>query len=415
MKRKTCYALFSITFITVFFSLILPLQAVNDSCNYDLEFVYGCAIDDQDNYIALTNNSDSTSFSNFANEYFQNLSEYGINENGSCGYIAIGMWLMYYDTYWNDSIVDDTFVNSGVYVQDTVNYSLRSPGINDPRLSSNSPYLSDFNSYLNYMINDQSSTNLHAYLVKLGYELGYVNGSDLALSRECTYSILTNYLANHSLFDNFSFIFHNITNNPAQIYPGTNYTYSENARKNVITYVKLGIPVITFIRSDNNSGHVVIAYDYDDDSDILYCHFAPKLGYNYHQNVFSYGYKYITGYIAGTPKNFDHVHSNNYNNLTNAQQTVCSCQLSSHEHRYNYDSPTETKHRRYCYCGDSSYQAHIFSGSSGRFVFCEKCNYRKLNDGGIIDIPNPFSTTEILEDIENIKESIHNTQNIITI
>ena len=57
----------------------------------------------------------------------------------------------------------------------------------------------------------------------------------------------------------------------------------------------------------------------------------------------------------------------------------------------------------------SSYQAHVFSGSSGRFVFCEKCKYRKLNDGGIIDIPNPCSTTpEILEDMEKIHEMLHN-------
>lgn len=47
-------------------------------------------------------------------------------------------------------------------------------------------------------------------------------------------------------------------------------------------------------------------------------------------------------------------------------------------------------------------------------MFCGYCNYRKLNDGGIIDIPNPYSTPEILEDMERIKDEIGKNQYLMS-
>lgn len=187
------------------------------------------------------------------------------------------------------------------------------------------------------------------------------------------------------------------------------------------TYVKLGHPVIVAIVGNETGkvlsrvGHVIVAYDYDEDTDTLYGHFGWDSAYN-HTNVLGevnkYTFSYIQGYIVASPYESAHAHSNNY--VLASGQTVCACQLSSHEHRYKYEKTNTTLHRRYCYCGDSSYRAHIFSGSSGRYVFCGQCNYRKLNDGGIIDIPNPCSTPEILEDMENIKDAIGKNQYLMS-
>lgn len=47
-------------------------------------------------------------------------------------------------------------------------------------------------------------------------------------------------------------------------------------------------------------------------------------------------------------------------------------------------------------------------------MFCGYCNYRKLNDGEIIDIPNPYSTPEILEDMERIKDEIGKNQYLMS-
>lgn len=181
--------------------------------------------------------------------------------------------------------------------------------------------------------------------------------------------------------------------------------------QDIKTYVKLGQIVIVAISGrdtryyNRNVGHAIVAYDYDEDTDTLYGHFGWNSFYN-HTNVLGrvnvYDFQHIVGYIVASPYESDHVHSNNY--VLPSGQNVCSCQLSSHEHRYKYEASTASQHRRYCYCGYSSYEAHTFSGSSGRYVFCRQCNYRKLNDGGIIDIPNPFSKPDILEEIENLKK-----------
>ena len=50
----------------------------------------------------------------------------------------------------------------------------------------------------------------------------------------------------------------------------------------------------------------------------------------------------------------------------------------------------------------------------GRYVVCEKCNYRKLNDGGIIEIPIESTTPEILEDMERIKDEIGKNQYLMS-
>ena len=44
----------------------------------------------------------------FSTIYFDNLN-YNLGENvkGSCGYVAIGMYLSYLDTYWDDDIISE--------------------------------------------------------------------------------------------------------------------------------------------------------------------------------------------------------------------------------------------------------------------------------------------------------------------
>lgn len=46
----------------------------------------------------------------YSTEYFSNLRDnFGYNDSGACGHIAIEMVLTYYDTYWDDGIVPDNF------------------------------------------------------------------------------------------------------------------------------------------------------------------------------------------------------------------------------------------------------------------------------------------------------------------
>ncbi len=378
---------------------------------------YCGGVDDLDKnlYAAQTCASTDTEL-NFPNQYFRNLTYHGINKRGTCAYVAIGMFLSYYDTYWNDSIILDRYDRTAcVSSTEYLGYGL-SPGINDPLSSNNSVYSSDQN-YKTYMY-AQTNTNLHAYLLSLGDSMGYVdNGTtgSFGLTWSETYNVLNKYLENYPAANSENF-FYTYVNHV------TDYnSYSDSMLQNIKTYVKLGHPVIVAIVGNETGkvlsrvGHVIVAYDYDEDTDTLYGHFGWDSAYN-HTNVLGevnkYTFSHIQWYIVASPYESAHAHSNNY--VLASGQTVCACQLSSHEHRYKYEKTNTTLHRRYCYCGDSSYRAHIFSGSSGRYVFCGQCNYKKLNDGGIIDIPNPCSTPEILEDMENIKDAIGKNQYLMS-
>lgn len=401
-------------------SLLYPCLYYCDvaEINHDLT-VYACEEVILDEDYTVQNETPATD--SFTYGYFQHLSAHGKNYQGSCGYVAIGMWLSYYDAYWNDNIIPSVYDYSGSYgVSNDKLVDVSSPGIYDPILNQDNPLRQKENwqLYKNYMINEQAPTNFHAYLIKIGNELGYLNNR-FGLLRQETYNILCTYLDRQSLRDSFVLNYYAPIVDFDDIYPGTNYSYSEYMRQQVIEYVKLDMPVIVFLRgnADNNNddikGHIVIAYDYDEETDTLYAHFGKSHSQR-HSNVFDFGYSRITGYIVGAPNNLEHVHAYNYKNFYDEQQTICSCQLSNHKHKYQYEIANATQHRRYCYCGDSAYQIHRFSETVGRYVTCEKCNYRKLNDGGIIDIPNPNSTPEILEDMKKIKDKSSKEQYLMS-
>lgn len=76
---------------------------------------------------------------NYMKTYFDNLTcNFGNNQHGSCGYIAIGMVLSYYDTIWNDNIIPENF-DAPSYSKDT-NFLINrnSPGYkNEYTLDSN--------------------------------------------------------------------------------------------------------------------------------------------------------------------------------------------------------------------------------------------------------------------------------------
>ncbi len=412
--------------MTLCFTYVIVLLLVSVCCFHD-EITYACnnssyvdscnGITELDDPLDLIQPCASTdSELNFPNQYFRNLTYHGINKRGTCAYVAIGMFLSYYDTYWNDSIILDRYDRTAcVSSTEYLGYGL-SPGINDPLSSNNSVYSSDRN-YKTYMY-AQTNTNLHAYLLSLGDSMGYVdNGTtgSFGLTWPETYNVLNKYLENYPAANSENF-FYTYVNHV------TDYnTYSASMLQNIKTYVKLGQVVIIsleghYTNSQNDrAGHVIIAYDYDEDTDTLYGHFGLGERYNHWPvlgEMNAYTFTHIKGFLVASPYESAHAHSNNY--VLASGQTVCACQLSSHEHRYKYEKTNTTLHRRYCYCGDSSYQAHIFSGSSGRYVFCGQCNYRKLNDGGIIDIPNPCSTPEILEDMESIKDKIGKNQYLMS-
>lgn len=102
--------------------------------------------------------------------YFDNLTDnFGNNHetNASCGYVAIGMLLNYYDTFYNDNIVEEKYEVNVSYDDCHLNLgTTESPGTLFEQ-NSGLPYNS-VNAYLNYLRNNYVESSLHAKLVLLG-------------------------------------------------------------------------------------------------------------------------------------------------------------------------------------------------------------------------------------------------------
>ena len=66
---------------------------------------------------------------NYATYYFYNLHEnLGYNNAESCGYVAMGMLLSFYDIYWNPNFISDMYLKSEVATL-PLSLSTESPGI----------------------------------------------------------------------------------------------------------------------------------------------------------------------------------------------------------------------------------------------------------------------------------------------
>jgi len=345
-------------------------------------------------------------YKNFVNQYFRNLTYHGYNAHGSCAYIALGMVLSYFDTYWNDKIIPEQY-DKTASIDGTHSYDL-SPGIEDTAPSSNSSY----SEYLNDMLGKKSS-NFHAYLLSIGSSLGYTNDG-LGLYLYQLYEIFKKYgNVNDAVSgDNFTYILEDRAKGST--------ASQDDMKKSIKTYMKLGIPVMVHIQGYrkgsllrvNTDGHAIVAYDYDEETDTIYGHFGYGAEFM-HQNILSevkgVVFDDIVGYLVINPFRSEHYHSNNY--VMSAYQTLCACQLVTHEHKLHYKDKLANSHTAYCYCEYSQVESHTFLPEpSGRFDICTKCNYRKKSGGGLVPIPGEFS---IDEEVEKMQKEMDQTEYIV--
>ena len=63
-------------------------------------------------YILSTVNNETNIFLDdyYSSLYFSNLVDnFGNNTHGTCSYVAIGMLLSFYDSYWNDNLIPESY------------------------------------------------------------------------------------------------------------------------------------------------------------------------------------------------------------------------------------------------------------------------------------------------------------------
>ena len=330
----------------------------------------------------------------FATYYFYNLREnMGYNYIGSCSYVAIAMMLSYYDTYWDDTIIDDSYDLNSLfekteYVDGILTYSEltlhnfeNSPGIrenerlpfdeserlglsDDERLTEEQYYQlvknqNNRNRYFHYYLMGMMITE-EFYASRVGeginpFGLGVDGRSQLiedyleSLNGKLTYETVTTDVENY-----------------------------------IIENVSRGTPVLVAVDLPNQKvGHVLVVYDYDASTGKLYANLGGSDGLT-HVDLSSLNCTSIKNATTFTPTG-SHSHSNNYVYLDGS--TYCSCYFPCHpEHEHEYEAcvGAESTHHVYkcgCTAEGNVTLFHNFEyvniTANGHQEVCSDCGYER--------------------------------------
>lgn len=299
----------------------------------------------------------TTTYNTYMEAYFRALTtNMGENQKGSCGYVALGELLSYYDSFLDDNIIPEKYdVASTGTGTDMISRAV-SPGIKNDVVTSSeySPYASSISklSAKDYytIMSGKAETSLHAKLITIGKSLNYYKNDDDANPCGTNYSnrekILKKYFSEIGLSEDLYTI----------------KTYSSSSSNDVKNFIKENIkngnPVLTSVyNSGSSSGHAVICYDYDNTN--IYCnmgwsgyssyaHFPVESRYNTYRNAMVVEF------------NLDHTHSLNYEVTSSGvttQYCYCNCNILTYDyvdHSYTdhyVDNRDNATHKAYCRCG----------------------------------------------------------------
>lgn len=335
MKNKSfCFYVVNISCILVLlFSMFFGYYNIKTNTVKEVIKITG----DPDKEIENLSNDNTLHLTNeYATHYFYNLTEnFGVNEMGSCGYVALGMLLSYYDTYWDDSFIAETYDKNAVLQTNNFTTSVSSPGINAEHslldgITGNKDY-DDGEDYLDRIVEQNFSNFFHLKLIEIGNNLGYYDDSlgrkSAGLEDSELLNLTEHYLYNIKEFneDQVKIESRILLSNPAN---SSDY----EVRLFVEEKVKQGIPVLISMAQIEGGAvekkHAMIAYDYDFDeatnTNKIYVHTGLKNDDNHavtHIDITSTNYSIFTSAIALQPKtNHSHTYNYKYNNTT-----YCPC------------------------------------------------------------------------------------------
>lgn len=228
----------------------------------DVDEVFYSLVDSQDDICQHT----------FSTVYFNNLTKnFGENTHGTCSFVAIEMLLTFYDTYWNDAFVDESYDNPTIINSESTNIALTqtlpSPGVR-PNLISETANMSNLE-YQEY-IEENCDSDLQCYLINyadnmFGFNLNNQNPYSLNLTQEL--NLLYYYLVYSR----------SITTNLFTLDSVDDSCLESEINSFVVSNILNGVPVVLNISSDLGN-HTVIAYDVDE-FDNIYIHSGWKDDY----------------------------------------------------------------------------------------------------------------------------------------
>lgn len=342
---------------------------------------YYCDINQVQRVVLATEEDYDIQYSSFMQAYFDNLKyNFGMNYQGSCGYVAASMLLSYYDTFLSDRIVPENYDINSISNTYDIYSRFNSPGTLKDIISlpSNPNYASygyEMGSIDYYeKVYEMSNMSLHSKLITIGESLGFYN-YEAEINHYCSSSlneiwdVLDEYLGD--------ILFTSSHYEIIDVLPSS----SEDVRNFVIEKIELGYPVYLTVR-DDDSGHAVVAYDYDETNDLIYVH----MGYDSestHVTPESEGYNEYTGAFI-IDWSIDHEHSNNYGVYSNDGTEInyyCYdnplLSILSHVCYYDagYESNNFRNHKVKCKCGNYYNEPHTIIENE-----CVKCDYGHIHN-----------------------------------
>lgn len=323
-------------------------------------------------------------YDSFLEAYYDNLTyNFGVNYKNSCGYIALGMLLSYYDTYLNDDIIPEQYDISSVGVGTDMIERRNSPGIFrdiiENQYDSSDTLLNGLSATDYYsIIQSMSNFSLHAKLITIGASEGYYNfDNDLApalTSLASIIDIVSIFLNDISQVsdDDYDILY---------AFTGmTNGFTSNDLRNATISMIQAGHPVLLGVGVPNQKdGHAVIAYDYDSENDIVYCHFGFGANETHIPLDLSGFTEYRTAMVIDF--NVDDNPGCNYgvttiaNNIPSTEYySYDDCRIftyaDTHSYDYDYINYNAYKHVAYCECGEYVLEDHLHLAPSYDCVLC---------------------------------------------
>lgn len=278
---------------------------------------------------ACLNNQKDTVLNDFySTEYFSNLhTNFGNNSHGTCSYVALGMLLSFYDTYWDDTIIPEAYDVSSAFDSSALDsdapaalpFSLESPGIS---FEDNKKVASLSNSEYMDFIESTSSTCFQSRLITIKKQ---IFGNFSFESDENPYGMTFTEIQN--LLGRYLFLYRDFQVDDFS--SSYNVKGDDTTRQFVVERINEGMPVLIMATSETLGAHSMIAYDYDAASDTIFAHpgWRNEDGEALtHASLKQLGFSMIESAIT-LNINRSHSHSDNY--VSSSEESFCSCSYAN--------------------------------------------------------------------------------------
>lgn len=369
----------------------------------------------------------------FVRDYFRNMTvEFPTNnDDRNCGYVAFSMLLSYYDTYWNSNFIEDKYNTSQkAHLDSLADTDFVSPGVKElnlpvwnadwyphpepakPGANASSEQIQTYNNTLNSAFDNyleqmtrQELVNqyLMSYLYSIGMEAGvlsYHTHPIPTISIEGLKEVSDKYFE-HSEVLYCEPLAESLVEFHYSMYYSNDFseylTIEEKraaVRNDMVERLEQGQPLILIgdLRGENNTiggRHLVVAYEYDEQNDVIYGHSGGKAAGSSRINLDNAFFN-IDGYGC-----FEVSSKVRYSQLNPRfevnGEAHDTCDLSSHVHGYGmrFHYGNETIHAVQCPCGHTRYATHVFEKTKKGTKWCGRCGYF-VNKGGMPGFPGTY-------------------------